>query len=158
MADDIGSARRAGGTTLGEPLFDMAGLEGTLGFRLRLAQQQVFRDFAARFAALDLNPVLYSALVLIERNRRCRQSELAAALGIRQPNMVDPIDTLVQRGLVSRSPDPDDRRANSLTLTPAGKKFMARLHATHDQHTRHLKDQLGDEEYELLVRLLDKLG
>jgi DNA-binding MarR family transcriptional regulator len=135
----------------------MAGLESTLGFRLRLAQQHVFRDFVALFSAIDINPVLYSALILIEKNRRCRQSELAAALGVQQPNLVDRIDALVQRGLVSRTPDPQDRRANVLMLTATGKGFMVGVHAMHEEHTSHLKRQLGEDEYAQLVTLLDKL-
>jgi DNA-binding MarR family transcriptional regulator len=157
MADDVGTARRSDAPPPREQLLDMAGLDGALGFRLRLAQQYVFRDFVARFSAIDINPVLYSALVLIEKNGRCRQSELATVLGVRQPNLVDRIDTLVQRGLVSRSPDPDDRRANVLMLTAAGKRFMVRVHATHDEHTQKLKLQLGEAEYAALVRLLDRL-
>lgn len=156
MADDVGAARRSPPAANAKPL-DLAGLEGTLGFRLRLAQQYVFREFVTRFNALDVSPILYSALVLIEKNTRCRQTELAAALGVRQPNLVERIDSLVQRGLVSRSPDPEDRRANVLRLTPAGKRFMLRIHQTHDQHTRQLINQLGDEDYEKLVTLLEKL-
>ncbi len=157
MADDIAAARRSGASASSERPLDMAGLENTLGFRLRLAQQYVFRDFVTRFSAIEINPVLYSALILIEKNRRCRQSELAMALGVQQPNLVDRIDSLVQRGLVSRTPDPQDRRANVLMLTATGKGFMVGLHAIHDQHTAHLKRQLGEDEYAVLIGLLDKL-
>lgn len=156
MADDLGPARRS---TAGQArALDMADLEQTLGFRLRLAQQYVFREFVVRFNALDLSPVLYSALMLIEANPRCRQTDLAAALGVRQPNLVERIDSLVQRGLVSRSPDPEDRRANVLKLTPAGKRFMTRVHATHEQHRRQLVNLVGDEDYDRLIQILEKLG
>jgi len=154
MADDIGAARRA--APEGRAL-DMAGLDQALGFRLRLAQQFVFREFAAHFAPLELSPVLYSALLLIEANPGCRQTDLAAALGVRQPNLVERIDSLVQRGLVSRSPDPDDRRANVLKLTPAGQRFMVRAHAVHDRHTRQLIERVGEENHDKLVEILERL-
>lgn len=154
MADDVGAAARR--APEGREL-DMAGIEQALGFRLRLAQQFVFREFAALFSPLELSPVLYSALILIEANPGCRQTDLAAALGVRQPNLVERIDSLVQRGLVSRSTDPDDRRANVLKLTPAGKRFMLRAHATHDRHTRQLIERLGEEDYDKLVEILERL-
>lgn len=154
MADDIGGGR----ATRSNAQLDMAGIETNLGFRLKLAQQYVFREFVTRFNPLGVSPTHYSALMLIEKNPDCRQTELAAALGMRQPNLLERIDALVERGLVSRSPDPDDRRANVLRLTSEGSRFMTELHKTHEMHTRQLVDQLGEDGYAQLVELLKKLG
>ncbi|WP_461344174.1 MarR family winged helix-turn-helix transcriptional regulator [Brevundimonas sp. GN22] len=137
---------------------ELGGLDQALGFHLRTAQQYVAREFAARFEHLDLSPVQYSALVLIENNPGRRQADLAAVLGVRQPNLVVRIDDLVNRGLVSRSADPLDRRANSLRLTAAGKKFMTQVRKAHEQHTDSLRNVLGQQDYEKVVEILSKLS
>lgn len=137
---------------------NLGGLDQALGFHLRTAQQYVAREFAARFEHLDLSPVQYSALVLIENNPGRRQADLAAVLGVRQPNLVVRIDDLVNRGLISRSADPFDRRANSLRLTAAGKKFMTQVRKAHQQHTDNLKSVIGLEDYERVVEILSKLS
>lgn len=136
----------------------LGGLDKILGFRLRLAQQFIAREFAARFQPLDISPVQYSALLLIEKNPGRRQADLAAVLGVRQPNLVVRIDSLVNRGLVSRTADPFDRRANALRLTPAGKRFMVQVQKIHDQHTQNLRNILGDEDYDRMVAILSKLS
>ena len=137
---------------------NLGGLDQALGFHLRTAQQYVAREFAARFEHLDLSPVQYSALVLIDNNPGRRQADLAAVLGVRQPNLVVRIDDLVNRGLISRATDPFDRRANSLRLTAAGKKFMTQVHKAHQQHTDSLKSVIGLEDYERVVEILSKLS
>ncbi len=62
----------------------------------------MFDDFARRFAALDLSPAQFSALVTIGANPGRRQSEIAGALGIQRPNFVAMMDELERRGLAER--------------------------------------------------------
>jgi MarR family transcriptional regulator for hemolysin len=50
-----------------------------------------------------------------------RQVELAEALGIEEASLSPVLTQLCDAGLVERRPDPRDRRANTLHLTPAGR-------------------------------------
>jgi len=52
---------------------------------------------------------------------------LAEALGVDAPYATLIVDSLEQRGLVERQPDPEDRRRKLVTLTPAGKDAVARV-------------------------------
>jgi DNA-binding MarR family transcriptional regulator len=54
-------------------------------------------------------------------------SGLAEALGVDAPYATLIVDSLEQRGLVGRQPDPEDRRRKLVTLTPAGKDAVARV-------------------------------
>jgi DNA-binding MarR family transcriptional regulator len=49
-------------------------------------------------------------------------SALARALGISKQAVSQLIDTMVMRGYLERTPDPDDRRRMLLTLTPRGEE------------------------------------
>ncbi|MFN8224877.1 MAG: MarR family winged helix-turn-helix transcriptional regulator [Gaiellales bacterium] len=49
-----------------------------------------------------------------------RAGELAAELAVSQPTMSDAIATLERKGLAHRQPDPDDRRATTVSLSPDG--------------------------------------
>jgi len=53
-------------------------LPGLLGYRLRLAQQAVFRDFAASVG--EISPGRLGILLLVEANPGVTQSRLARAL------------------------------------------------------------------------------
>jgi DNA-binding MarR family transcriptional regulator len=49
-------------------------------------------------------------------------SALSRALGISKQAVSQLIDTMVMRGYLERTPDPDDRRRMLLTLTPRGEE------------------------------------
>jgi DNA-binding MarR family transcriptional regulator len=133
---------------------DAGGLEGAVGFWLRLAQQQDLRRFNEIFAEAGVSQLAYSLLLLIGANPGRRQADLGAALHIRQPNLVEPIEGLIARGLVRRRPDPDDGRAQTLALTPEGEALLARLRAAHDALLGAYRERLGSDVYDQLVDLL----
>lgn len=54
-------------------------------------------------------------------------SGLAEAVGVDAPYATLIVDSLEQRGLVERQPDPADRRRKLVTLTPAGRDAVARV-------------------------------
>ena len=54
-------------------------------------------------------------------------SGLAEALGVDAPYATLIVDTLEERGLVERHPDPGDRRRKQVELTPAGQEAAARM-------------------------------
>lgn len=56
-----------------------------------------------------------------------RPSVLAEELRIAPRSATEVVDALEDRGWVSRSPDPGDRRATVLTLTDAGQALVARV-------------------------------
>lgn len=131
----------------------MAGLDDALGFRLRMLEQYILRNFALHMDPLKISPTLYSILMLIQANPKCRQAELSQALGMHQPNLVERVGLLIDRGLVARAEDPADRRANVLELTFAGQHFMEKVAQAHDLHLADLYSQLGRDRYEALLEL-----
>jgi DNA-binding MarR family transcriptional regulator len=54
-------------------------------------------------------------------------SGLAEAVGVDAPYATLIVDSLEQRGLVERQPDPADRRRKLVTLTPAGSEAIGKL-------------------------------
>ncbi|OBH60063.1 MarR family transcriptional regulator [Mycobacterium sp. E2479] len=56
-----------------------------------------------------------------------RSTALARELNVADPTVSDAIAALVRKGLVVRTPDPDDRRRHGLVLTPAGRKTATEL-------------------------------
>jgi DNA-binding MarR family transcriptional regulator len=52
------------------------------------------------------------------------QQQLADRLGADKSHVVRLIDELERRGLITRAPDPTDRRRHRIELTPAGRKLL----------------------------------
>jgi DNA-binding MarR family transcriptional regulator len=86
-------------------------------------------------------------------------SELATAERMRPQSMAQTVRDLETARLVSRRPDPDDRRRAFVELTPAGLEL---LHATRAQRegwlTEALDRELDARERELLREALALLG
>lgn len=130
-------------------------LPGLLGYRLRLAQQAVFRDFAA--SVHGLSPGRVGLLILIDANPGVTQSRLAEAVGRDRSTMVGVLDQLEARGLIERRRG-DDRRTNGLWLTRGGRTLLARALKRIAAHERRIAARLSAAERRELLRLLAKIG
>lgn len=69
----------------------------------------------------------FASISLLMPGRPMRINELAEALDHSLPAASRIVSSLVDRGLVERREDPDDRRAKVLTLTAAGHAMMDEL-------------------------------
>ncbi|HKQ28786.1 MAG TPA: MarR family transcriptional regulator [Burkholderiales bacterium] len=129
-------------------------LPGLLGYRLRLAQQALFRDFAASVA--DLSPGRVGILLLIEANPGVTQSRLAQAVSLERSTMVGVLHVLEDRGLLERRRG-QDRRTNGLWLTAEGRSLAAKLKRRIQLHESRVASRLSSAEREQLIGLLEKL-
>jgi DNA-binding MarR family transcriptional regulator len=79
----------------------------------------------------------YIILVAVHDDPGCNQVALARAIGHDKTRIISDLDDLQRQGLLERTPDPADRRARVLTLTPAGEerwaKAQAAVHAGEDR-------------------------
>jgi len=126
-----------------------------LGYRLRLAQQAVFRDFASSVA--ELSPGRVGILLLLEANPGVTQSRLAQAVSLDRSTMVGVVDMLESRGLIERRRG-DDRRTNGLWLTAEGRALVVRLKRRIQAHERRVAARLSAQERAQLLALLEKLS
>lgn len=83
------------------------------------------RLITRELAALGLRAELFGLLSLIRSVGPITPTALAAETGIALTTLSDHVQTLVDRGHVRRAPNPRDRRSYLVTLTPAGRKFLA---------------------------------
>jgi len=126
-----------------------------IGYRLRLAQQVVFDDFA--LTVEGITPGRIGMLILIDANPGVTQSRLAEAVRRDRSTMVGVIDELQARGLIERRRG-DDRRTNGLWLTRAGRGFLARALRQIAAHERRIAARLTRPERAQLLALLEKIA
>jgi len=130
-------------------------LPDLLGYRLRLAQQAVFRDFAA--SVQGLSPGRVGLLIYIDANPGVTQSRLAEAARRDRSTMVGVLDQLEARGLLERRRG-EDRRTNGLWLTRAGRALLARALRGIARHERRIASRLRAAERRQLLDLLAKIS
>lgn len=132
-------------------------LRHQIGYALRRAQLAVFTDIIAELAEFDLSPAQFSVLAVLNENPGARSSEVGQALGIQKANFVPLLDALVRRGLVSRRPAQDDRRALALHMTSKGHDLLARANRAQTRHEARLIVRIGKGGHAQLLELLERL-
>ncbi len=133
-------------------------LSGHLGYALRRAQGVIFADFNHALAELDLRPVQFAVLVVIDQNPGTSQSSVCTALGIQKANFVAVIADLEKRGLVRRRKSDTDARTYSLRLTSRGQSLLQHAAELQERHEARLVAQIGNDGRRQLLGLLERLS
>jgi MarR family transcriptional regulator, transcriptional regulator for hemolysin len=86
---------------------------------------RTYADFKA--AQFGITRAQWAVLVRLDRHEGHNQSELAETLDLQPITLTRLLDKLSDSGLIERRPDPEDRRAKRLFLTPAARPLLERL-------------------------------
>ena len=113
-----------------------------LAFLIHLAAKRLRLEFARRAAEYGLTPAKARALAFLARQPGAKLTALADALEVQPMSVLRVVDDLEAQGMVTRGPDPRDRRALRLSLTTAGEAAERRIWGTLDgivgEATRHM--------------------
>jgi DNA-binding MarR family transcriptional regulator len=107
-----------------------------------------------------LEPGWHDVLATLRRTGppfQLRPSEFTGALMLTSSGTTKRLDRLEQAGLITRAPDPDDRRGTLITLTAAGIALIDSVTEAHLANERRLLEALTDAERSRLADLLRKL-
>ena len=85
------------------------------------------RLLADGFASAGVRGYHYRLLAALEEFGQASQAALGRRTSIDRSDVVAALNDLAARGLIERSPDPDDRRRNVITITPAGVEQLRNL-------------------------------
>ena len=109
------------------------------------------------FAEVDARGYHYRILAVLDEVGATSQAELGRRSNMDRSDVVAAINELAERGAVERTPDPDDRRRNIVTLTTTGKRLLRRMEHVLDQVQDNLLEPLSAEERQTVTRLLIRL-
>jgi len=93
---------------------------------------------SAGFAGAGARGYHYRLLAALREFGPASQAELGRRCNIDRSDVVAAINELAGQDYVARAPDPADRRRNTVTLTPAGERQLARL----DEAVADVQDEL----------------
>jgi DNA-binding MarR family transcriptional regulator len=111
----------------------------------------------ARGCGLTIND--FEILLRLDHQGSLRLSELSPAVPLTQPALSRAVARLADRGCLSRSGDPRDRRGVLITIAPAGQDLLRAAIPVHAATVRaELLDQLTPAEQDLLTRALTRVA
>jgi MarR family transcriptional regulator for hemolysin len=97
----------------------------------------------------------WAVLVRIDRSPGLKQSELAEILDLQPITLTRLLDRLADNDLIERKPDPNDRRANRLYVTPAAKPMLDQLNVLGADMMETALEGLDAQTVERTLRQLD---
>ncbi len=121
-------------------------LWGQIRARIRAAATEEFRVSVEQFQVLRLI-----------RAGKTSVSEIADARNISRPAVSQAVDTLANRGLLTRTQDADDRRHMNLALTDSGAQLLDAVFENTRAWMRGKMAAFSDDELEAVIRAMDSL-
>jgi DNA-binding MarR family transcriptional regulator len=97
-------------------------------------------------------------LTHIAREGMVRSADVASSFGQAPRTVTEAIDGLERDGLVQRHPDPVDRRAKRISLTPMGAEVAEAAMESKRIYLENVFAVLASEERDEIVRLIGKLN
>jgi DNA-binding MarR family transcriptional regulator len=137
---------------------DTSVLTHLVGYAASRAAIEMRKLFMRHMRPLDLKIVDYCILSLVSANPQVNQKQLGQALDISAPNLAVTLDRMVERGWVQRVRSEQDRRAQHIHLTSAGRDLVqraARIAQTMEDPALRV---LSAAERALLIELLLKVA
>ncbi len=86
-----------------------------------------------------------------------RLTDLAARANMTRPSMAELVDDLEAKGYLERRPDPDDRRAKLIYLTPSGRQAVRTAIQNVKEMEKDYARRVGEKRFEEMCRALQDL-
>jgi MarR family transcriptional regulator for hemolysin len=99
----------------------------------------------------------WGVLMRLHLNEGLNQADLAEILDLQPITLTRLLDTLAANGLIERKPDPNDRRANRLYLTPAALPLLEQLNKLGADMMASVLDGLDPNRIERMLQDLEEV-
>jgi DNA-binding MarR family transcriptional regulator len=130
-----------------------------IGFRVAQAQVVTRGLFEKHInGPLELRPVEYALLILLDTNDEVTPKQLSQALSLSAPNLTLLLDRLQERGLLQRVRSEADRRSQHVLLTSNGTTLMQQASSQMPTMEAELEAHLSKAERLMLLELLHKVA
>lgn len=100
--------------------------DSCLCLHVRRAARAVARRFDDALRPLDLTNGQFSLMMSLNRPEPPRMGEVSDLLAMDRTTLTANLKPLERRGLVTVTPDADDKRSRRMALTPAGLALLAK--------------------------------
>ena len=129
----------------------------SLGFLLNDAARLMRRRFDRLANETGLTRAQFQLLAKVARSEGINQAGLADLLDMEPISVCRTIDRMEAAGLVTRKPDPNDRRAHLIYMTDAARPALAKMQETAAEIFDELLTGFSEAEQQSLLTLLTRL-
>ena len=128
------------------------------GYWLRMVSNAVSQDFARKLADQGVTVAEWAVMRVLYDADAMAPTLLAERMGMTRGAISKLADRLLEKRLLERHDNPADKRAHSLSLSPAGRSKLPLLAALADQNDAEYFGTLSADEQAMLKHLLKTLA
>jgi DNA-binding MarR family transcriptional regulator len=132
-------------------------LAAHLGYWLRYVSNHVSQAFARKVEAHGVTVAEWVLMRQLLEVEALAPSRLAECMGMTRGAVSKLADRLVAKSLLVRTANPGDGRAQTLSLTRAGRSMVPKLAALADANDAEFFDHLAPKERAALLRILREI-
>ncbi len=132
-------------------------LTAHLGYWLRYVSNHVSQAFARKVERHGVTVAEWVLLRQLLDEEAIAPSRLADRMGMTRGAISKLADRLIAKSLLVRAADPEDGRAQTLSLTPAGRALVPGLAALADANDAEFFDHLASDDRATLLRILRRI-
>ena len=132
-------------------------LKSHTGFWLRFVSNHVSHSFARQLLASGVTVAEWVVLREMFDQPETSPGVLAEVIGLTRGAVSKLVDRLVAKKLITREEHSEDRRFQSIALTPAGRRLIPKLAAIADKNDEQYFSALSAKERATLLATLKKL-
>lgn len=136
---------------------DVSELASHTGYLLRMASNAVSQAFARKVAEEGVTVAEWAVLRSLYDSDAIPPSALAHKMGMTRGAISKLAERLLEKGLITRIGNPDDKRGHSLSLSAEGASKIPLLARLADENDATFFAVLSDEAHEQLRQLLHTL-
>jgi DNA-binding MarR family transcriptional regulator len=125
-----------------------------------MAAESLFAEFREQLVESgygDIRPT-HGCVFRFVHEDGMRLTDLATLAGMTKQSIGEIVDDLASRGYVERFPDPDDRRAKLIRLTPKGEEAQTMGLSLFAQLEQRLAERHGAKRVSQLRKLLEEIA
>jgi DNA-binding MarR family transcriptional regulator len=133
------------------------GLEAHLGFWMKYVSNHVSQAFARKVEGRGVTVAEWVVMRKLLDEEALAPSRLAEQLGLTRGAITKLADRLIDKALLVRHPNPDDARAQTLSLTARARRLVPELAALADKNEAEFFDHMAARDRQTLERLLKEI-
>jgi DNA-binding MarR family transcriptional regulator len=132
-------------------------LASHLGYQLRIVSNAVSQTFARKVAEQGVTVAEWVLMRVLHDFQNLAPTPLAERMGMTKGAITKLASRLVEKALVKREANPDDKRAQTLSLTSRGRSLVPRLAKIADENDAAFFDLLTASDRGNLIRILERI-
>lgn len=137
--------------------FDFDDLSARPGYLVRRLHQIHVGMFLEECAEHKLTPLQYAVLTVLRGGMALDQVTVANQIGVDRNTAADVIRRLESNGLLDRPGNDQDKRTKLARITQAGLEVVESMQPQMIKAQRRLVSPLTNEEYQVFMRLMEKI-